>query len=51
MRDLESLGYKTWLDSSLRGGQKWWDEILQRNADSDVDQTWYIQGTLSRTGN
>ena len=26
-------------------------EILQRIADSDVDQTWYIQGTLSRTGN
>ena len=24
------------LDSSLRGGQKWWEEILQRIADSDV---------------
>ncbi|WP_313675224.1 toll/interleukin-1 receptor domain-containing protein [Mycolicibacterium sp.] len=36
VRDLESLGYETWLDSSLRGGQKWWDEILQRIADSDV---------------
>jgi hypothetical protein len=36
VRDLDSLGYETWLDSSLRGGQKWWDEILQRIADSDV---------------
>lgn len=36
VRDLESLGYETWLDSSLRGGQKWWDEILQRIAGSDV---------------
>lgn len=34
--DLESLGYETWLDSSLRGGQKWWEEILQRIADSDL---------------
>lgn len=36
VRDVESLGYETWLDSSLRGGQKWWDEILRRIADSDV---------------
>lgn len=34
--DLEALGHQTWLDSSLRGGQKWWDEIIQRIADSDV---------------
>ena len=36
VRDLGALGYETWLDSSLRGGQKWWDEILRRIADSDV---------------
>lgn len=36
VRDLDALGHQTWLDSSLRGGQKWWDEILRRIADSDV---------------
>lgn len=36
VRDLDALGHDTWMDSSLRGGQKWWDEILQRIADSDV---------------
>jgi hypothetical protein len=30
------LSYETWVDSSLRGGQDWWDEILQRIADCDV---------------
>jgi len=36
VRDLHALGYQTWLDSSLRGGQSWWHEILRRIADSDV---------------
>jgi len=36
VRDLHALGYQTWVDSSLRGGQTWWHEILQRIADSDV---------------
>ena len=36
VHDLHSLGYDTWLDTSLRGGQTWWHEILQRIADSDV---------------
>ncbi|MDH6247511.1 LpqN/LpqT family lipoprotein [Mycobacterium sp. OTB74] len=36
VRDLDALGYQTWLDSSLRGGQSWWQEILRRIADSDV---------------
>ena len=22
--DLDALGYQTWVDSSLRGGQTWW---------------------------
>ena len=34
--DLDALGYQTWVDSSLRGGQTWWEEILRRIADSDV---------------
>ena len=36
VRDLDALGYQTWVDSSLRGGQTWWDEILRRIADCDV---------------
>ncbi|CRZ16781.1 LpqN/LpqT family lipoprotein [Mycolicibacterium neworleansense] len=36
LRDLHALGYETWVDSSLRGGQSWWHEILERIADSDV---------------
>ena len=37
VRDLEdALGYQTWVDASLRGGQTWWEEILRRIAESDV---------------
>ena len=36
IRDLDALGYQTWVDSSLRGGQTWWEEILRRIAESDV---------------
>ena len=36
IRDLDALGYQTWVDSSLRGGQTWWEEILRRVAESDV---------------
>jgi hypothetical protein len=35
-RDLHALGHQPWVDSDLRGGQTWWDEILRRIADSDV---------------
>jgi TIR domain len=30
------LGCETWLDSSLPGGQDWWQEILRRIADCDT---------------
>jgi TIR domain-containing protein len=30
------LGCQTWVDSSLRGGQDWWEEILRQIADCDV---------------
>jgi sugar lactone lactonase YvrE len=30
------LGCQTWIDSSLQGGQQWWDEILTKIADCDV---------------
>ncbi len=33
---LRMMGYETWVDTSLRGGQDWWEEILQRIADSEV---------------
>jgi hypothetical protein len=29
-RDLEELEGSVWLDKSLTGGQRWWDEILQQ---------------------
>jgi tetratricopeptide (TPR) repeat protein len=36
VRDLDALGYPTWVDSSLRGGQTWWEEILRRIGNCDV---------------
>jgi len=30
------MGYETWVDFKLRGGQQWWEEILRRISDSDV---------------
>jgi hypothetical protein len=30
------LGWQVWIDSSLRGGQHWWDEILRQITDCDV---------------
>ena len=36
VRDLDALGYQTWVDSSLQGGQTWWEEILRRIGDCDV---------------
>ena len=33
---LRKLGYDPWTDSSLHGGQDWWEEILQRIADCDI---------------
>jgi uncharacterized membrane protein HdeD (DUF308 family) len=33
---LNMMSYTTWVDEALRGGQDWWQEILQRIADSDA---------------
>jgi hypothetical protein len=33
---LRMMGYETWVDTSLRGGQDWWEEILRRIADSEA---------------
>lgn len=32
---LQILGFETWVDSSIRGGQEWWDVILKAIADCD----------------
>ena len=36
VRHLETLGYQAWADSSLHGGQPWWDEILNRIRECDA---------------
>ena len=36
VRHLETLGYEAWVDSSLHGGQPWWDEILNRIRECDA---------------
>jgi len=36
VRHLDALGYQAWVDSSLRGGQTWWDEILRRISGCDA---------------
>lgn len=34
--DLRILGFETWVDSALRGGQDWWQVILSQIADCDA---------------
>ena len=36
IRRLPGLGYQAWVDSSLRGGQTWWEEILRRIRECDA---------------
>lgn len=36
VRHLENLGYESWVDSSLRGGQTWWNEILRQISQCDA---------------
>jgi hypothetical protein len=43
------VGYRTWVDSSLRGGQDWWQEILSRIADCDVFIAIVSQEALNST--
>ena len=47
VRHLETLGYQAWVDSSLRGGQTWWDEILRRIAECDVFLAIISRNTLN----
>lgn len=35
-QDLEDMGHSVWLDTSLHGGQVWWDEILRQVRGCDV---------------
>ena len=46
---LGTMGYETWVDAALRGGQDWWDEILARIADSDVVIAIYSSAALNST--
>ena len=34
--DLELLGREVWIDERLRGGQEWWDQILDHIRSCDV---------------
>jgi hypothetical protein len=33
---MQILGFETWVDSSIRGGEQWWDVILKAIADCDA---------------
>jgi TIR domain len=46
---LGTMGYDTWVDAALRGGQDWWNEILQRIADTDVVIAIYSAAALNST--
>jgi TIR domain len=46
---LGTMGYETWVDAALRGGQDWWDEILERIADCDVIIAIYSSAALNST--
>jgi hypothetical protein len=43
------VGYRTWVDTSLRGGQDWWQEILSRITDCDVFVVIVSQEALNST--
>jgi TIR domain/FHA domain len=44
---LHILGYETWVDSSIRGGQEWWGVILQAIADCDAFIAVVSRGALN----
>ena len=44
---LQILGFETWVDSSIRGGQEWWDVILKAIADCDAFVAVVSRGALS----
>jgi hypothetical protein len=44
---LHVLGYQAWVDSLLRGGQDWWDQILRRISECDVFISIVSQPTLN----
>ncbi|HNP56648.1 MAG TPA: toll/interleukin-1 receptor domain-containing protein [Gordonia sp. (in: high G+C Gram-positive bacteria)] len=46
---LEMMGYETWVDVSLRGGQDWWEEILRRIAETDAIITIVSRAVLNST--
>ncbi|MDT5013713.1 MAG: hypothetical protein QOH57_5330, partial [Mycobacterium sp.] len=46
---LTMMGYETWVDVSLRGGQDWWKEILDRITESDAFITVVSEENLKST--
>jgi TIR domain len=46
---LRTMGYDTWVDAALRGGQDWWEEILDRIADTDVVIAIFSSAALNST--
>jgi TIR domain len=44
---LKLMGYYTWVDTELRGGQDWWEEVLRRVANSDVFISIISRGALT----
>ena len=34
--DLDAMGHNVWLDEELSGGQRWWDQILERIRSADL---------------
>jgi phosphate transport system substrate-binding protein len=46
---LRTMGYDTWVDVALRGGQDWWDEILDRIAATDAVIAIYSSAAMDST--
>lgn len=47
VEDLQILGVQTWIDSSIRGGEQWWDVILKAIADCDAFVAVLSRGSLN----
>ena len=51
-RDLAAMGHSVWYDQALTGGQRWWDNILEklRGLTGQPKGTSYELRVLARTG-
>jgi TIR domain/Domain of unknown function (DUF4190) len=46
---LELAGYHPWVDGKLRGGQRWWQEVLREIAESDAFLAMVSRDSLNST--